>query len=640
MKSFNKYLIIGSALLTLIYTGCGEESPSKAQEQEQQMLLASDSSTQLVASIRITHDGLVYATIASPVTGKIWLDRNLGASSVCSSLDDSKCYGSYYQWGQAKGARFIKANSSDNFDWVKRDDNNGSKRAKAWSKISTDSICPAGYRVPNITELSDEMQDITNNKTAFDNFLKLPSSGYLIDNSGVKENAGDYGVLWSSTVNGLFSESIFFGNGDAGVYSYGRASGFGVRCIEGVDEEPPVFDSNATVDALENQLVAIQLEATDNLGVVIYAISGGDSELLELNATSGLVSFKIAPDFEATGVKLKYTFTATATDEVGLYATQDVIVSVIDELEDIIPPVFLAPFHSTPMENRLTAIDVKANDDSVITYAITRGTNAGDFNINSSTGVVTFKVEPDWETLNFNSTSGGFTHEFYVTATDAFGNSAEYNYTVEVQNEVIGSYESVLSPRTGKVWLDKNLGAFLVCTSLNDKSCYGDYYQWGRYGNTHQLSSSTLSANVSSSVDDSGANDNSDFIGLNDWLSSGVDDNGAKRSANWSKTDASVLCPSGYRVPTLSELKNDTVHAGMGNSTSAFNSFLKLPSAGYRDWNGGSLTNQGTSGGYWTSSPDSSGAIEAWSVGFTTSVNANYGKRDRAMGRSVRCIKN
>jgi len=45
----------------------------------------------------IIHNGTRYGTIKSPYTGKTWLDRNLGASKVCTSVRDTACYGDYYQ---------------------------------------------------------------------------------------------------------------------------------------------------------------------------------------------------------------------------------------------------------------------------------------------------------------------------------------------------------------------------------------------------------------------------------------------------------------------------------------------------------------------------------------------------------------
>ena len=42
-----------------------------------------------------------YGTITSYVTNRVWLDRNLGAKNKCETIDDTSCYGNYYQWGRA-----------------------------------------------------------------------------------------------------------------------------------------------------------------------------------------------------------------------------------------------------------------------------------------------------------------------------------------------------------------------------------------------------------------------------------------------------------------------------------------------------------------------------------------------------------
>jgi hypothetical protein len=38
----------------------------------------------------------------------------------------------------------------------------------------------------------------------------------------------------------------------------------------------------------------------------------------------------------------------------------------------------------------------------------------------------------------------------------------------------------ITSPKTGRVWLDRNLGATQVATSSFDSAAYGDYYEFGR----------------------------------------------------------------------------------------------------------------------------------------------------------------
>ena len=211
----------------------------------------------------------------------------------------------------------------------------------------------------------------------------------------------------------------------------------------------------------------------------------------------------------------------------------------------------------------------------------------------------------------------------------------DYKYVLNSSSNTLThngtTYGMVISPYTGKIWLDRNLGASQICTSRSDSDCYGDFYQWGREYDGHQESNSTTTSTVPSTITSVG----SDFIidtGF-DWVS--TDSNGSLRSDNWSKTDGSSICPNGFRVPTLVELKAETIDQGVSNAIDAFENFLKLPSAGIRAGNTGSLANQGTNGSLWASTID---VDSAKNLLFTNSIiSASFG--DRINGQTVRCIK-
>lgn len=64
------------------------------------LLLILSLSTNIFAQMTVSHDGVEYGEVTSPITGRVWLDRNLGAKEVCTSIDDKNCFGDYYQWGR------------------------------------------------------------------------------------------------------------------------------------------------------------------------------------------------------------------------------------------------------------------------------------------------------------------------------------------------------------------------------------------------------------------------------------------------------------------------------------------------------------------------------------------------------------
>ena len=193
------------------------------------------------------------------------------------------------------------------------------------------------------------------------------------------------------------------------------------------------------------------------------------------------------------------------------------------------------------------------------------------------------------------------------------------------------TYGIVTSPHTGKVWLDRNLGASQVCTSFNDTACYGDYYQWGRNYDGHQSSTSSTTSTQATSVSSAGS---SFRKGSSDWAS--VDSAGTTRTASWSATDGTSVCPLGYRVPDIDELEAETVDNGVTNRATAFFSFLKLPSAGHRNSrHSGTLNGQGSGGYVWSSSVDGSHShYVRFSIGYVGSLS--YG---RANGFAVRCLR-
>lgn len=177
-------------------------------------------------------------------------------------------------------------------------------------------------------------------------------------------------------------------------------------------------------------------------------------------------------------------------------------------------------------------------------------------------------------------------------------------------------YNEVVSPYTGRIWLDRNLGAKQVCKSKNDHKCYGYLFQWGRSADGHQEP------------------DSKSFTSVNkapwDWEKSDTD--GRKRKLFWAKFDGSGICPVGFRVPTLDELKNETINQGVNNADEAFKSFLKLPVAGHRSFYDGSLYEQNENIYLWTSSPFQSLYFKHFKSGEK--------KRYPSFGYTVRCIKN
>jgi uncharacterized protein (TIGR02145 family) len=186
----------------------------------------------------------------------------------------------------------------------------------------------------------------------------------------------------------------------------------------------------------------------------------------------------------------------------------------------------------------------------------------------------------------------------------------------------------VTNPTTGRIWMDRNLGATQVATSSTDANSYGDLYQWGRRADGHQCRTSATTATLSS-IDQPA---HGDFIlapsAPRDWRS--------PQNANlWQGVNGiNNPCPSGYRIPTYTELEAERLSWSAYTSVGAFASALKLPLPGERNTSG-SLSGVGSVGLYWSSAV--SGAFARY-LDFSSS-NAFMNAYFRARGHSVRCLK-
>jgi uncharacterized protein (TIGR02145 family) len=195
------------------------------------------------------------------------------------------------------------------------------------------------------------------------------------------------------------------------------------------------------------------------------------------------------------------------------------------------------------------------------------------------------------------------------------------------------TYKAITSPHTNKVWLDRNLGANQVCTDVNDTLCFGDYYQWGRETDGHEKQDSNTTATKASDVTSVGT----DFITTTaDWTDTGVDDDGTQRSFNWAKIDGASICPTGYRIPTLTEIKAETLDEGVVDNVTALSNFLKIGSAGGQDGANGNDFLSGTYGYFWTNTTD---VNTTKTIYYGTGNDAGNYSENRGVGYSIRCIK-
>jgi len=212
--------------------------------------------------------------------------------------------------------------------------------------------------------------------------------------------------------------------------------------------------------------------------------------------------------------------------------------------------------------------------------------------------------------------------------TDAKATLAEVNamYTLLTTNVVTN---------IGRIWMDRNLGAANVAAASNDASAYGDLYQWGRTTDGHQMITSV----IASGPIDSGK-EGSDFItveagpppvGGGDWLSEH-----ANRRWDDNTKGAQDPCPSGFRVPSITEWKNEV---SISSISGAFLSPLKLTTPGLRSFKKGDFALKNVNGFYWSSSVSSSNGNLSQFLKTEREDVITTKSFPKAFGFSIRCIK-
>jgi hypothetical protein len=188
-------------------------------------------------------------SVTSLTTGKVWMDRNLGATQIAESSTDEASYGDLYQWGRKKDGHQIRTSDaypgpvksgaesdwfikSSSYDWLDRKDDT---RWAAPRTANDNDPCPPGFKVPSQAELEAERNNGSwengspqdNASGALNSVLRLPMAGYRTP-TGVLPPVVSTGYYWSSTVGGFLT----FNSNTAAMGSGNRANGFSVRCIK------------------------------------------------------------------------------------------------------------------------------------------------------------------------------------------------------------------------------------------------------------------------------------------------------------------------------------------------------------------------------------------------------------------------
>ena len=207
---------------------------------------ASSGQTWPAGTVHCTEVPTAIVDVTNPITGAIWMYRNLGASQVATSSTDDLAYGDLYQWGRrADGHQCRNSPTTATLSSVDQPEHGdfiiAPNNPKDWRSPQNDNLwqgvngvnnpCPSGYRIPTEAELDAEclIWSPNNAAGAYASPLKLPMAGSR-NPSGSIFQVGTQGTYCSSTVSGL--NAIFLISSFAFTPDNFRALGYSVRCIK------------------------------------------------------------------------------------------------------------------------------------------------------------------------------------------------------------------------------------------------------------------------------------------------------------------------------------------------------------------------------------------------------------------------
>jgi hypothetical protein len=222
--------------------------------------------------------------------------------------------------------------------------------------------------------------------------------------------------------------------------------------VTDVNDVAPVFTSGATASFAENGTGTVYTAAVTDVdgGAPTFSLTGPDADLFAIDETTGVVTFVSAPDFETpgdAGGDNVYNITVTASD--GENATDQAVAITVTDVNDL-APVFTSGATASFAENGTGTVYTAAVTDvdgGAPTFSLS-GADAALFDINATTGAVTFVAAPDFETPG--DAGGDNVYNIVVTANDGVNETdqavavtvtdeAELPYVVELSEIEAGS---------------------------------------------------------------------------------------------------------------------------------------------------------------------------------------------------------
>ena len=250
----------------------------------------------------------------------------------------------------------------------------------------------------------------------------LSGSATVYGAGGAGRGNTEYGTS-ESTCAGTSSRSNAVMHTGCGGTDAGGAMGSGgsgiIIAVYAPDQTAPSFTNGTSFSFAENTATssnAATITVSESSTVTLNA--SGDHLLFTVvtsDSTTARIRFISSPNFESagdSGANNVYDLSVRATDTFGNFANQSIAITItnVNEAPTITTASSAATHTITQAENSTSVVTYTGSDvdaGTTLTWSIS-GTDAADFSINSSSGVLAFSINPDFEAPADSDTNNAY----------------------------------------------------------------------------------------------------------------------------------------------------------------------------------------------------------------------------------------